>query len=111
MECILKQIKTNFGKVKKVSLLLNKNALLMLYNSLIKHHLTYCISFWYFRNTAIIYKFQCSVNKFIQLIFNSNYRTDVTHIIKKKAVAILPSTAIYPQRLFCHELFVIGQSK
>ena len=27
------------------------------------------------------------------------------------AVAILPSTAIYPQRLFCHELFVIGQSK
>ena len=26
-----------------------------------------------------------------------------------KAVAILPSTAIYPQRLFCRELFVIGQ--
>ena len=26
----------------------------------------------------------------------------------KMAVAILPSTAIYPQRLFCHELFVIG---
>ena len=29
---------------------------------------------------------------------------------KEKAVAILPSTAIYPQRLFCRELFVIGQS-
>ena len=27
-----------------------------------------------------------------------------------KAVAILPLTAIYPQRLFCCELFVIGQS-
>ena len=26
------------------------------------------------------------------------------------AVAILPSMAIYPQKLFCHELFVIGQS-
>ena len=26
-----------------------------------------------------------------------------------KAVAILPSTAIYPERLFCRELFVIGQ--
>ena len=24
---------------------------------------------------------------------------------------ILPSTAIYPQRLFCRELFAIGQSK
>ena len=30
--------------------------------------------------------------------------------VNKKAVAILPSTAIYPQRLFCRELFVIGQS-
>ena len=29
----------------------------------------------------------------------------------KMAVAILPSMAIYPQRLFCCELFVIGQSK
>ena len=28
-----------------------------------------------------------------------------------KAVAMLPSMAIYPQRLFCHELFVIGQPK
>ena len=27
------------------------------------------------------------------------------------AVAILPLTAIYPQRLFYRELFVIGQSK
>ena len=32
-------------------------------------------------------------------------------IDNRKAVAILPSTAIYPQRLFCRELFVIGQSK
>ena len=30
---------------------------------------------------------------------------------KLLAVAILPSTAIHPQRLFCRELFVIGQSK
>ena len=29
---------------------------------------------------------------------------------KYLAVAILLSTAIYPQRLFCCELFVIGQS-
>ena len=28
----------------------------------------------------------------------------------KMAVAILPLTAIYPQKLFCRELFVIGQS-
>ena len=31
-------------------------------------------------------------------------------MLKSKAVAILPSMAIYRQRLFCCELFVIGQS-
>ena len=31
-------------------------------------------------------------------------------INKKLAVAILPSMAVYPQRLFIRELFVIGQS-
>ena len=30
-------------------------------------------------------------------------------LVNIKAVAILPLTAICPQRLFCHELFVIGQ--
>ena len=32
-------------------------------------------------------------------------------VLKGKAVAILLSSAIYPQRLFCRELFVIGQFK
>ena len=65
MECILKQIRINFGRVRKVSSLLNKKALMMLYNSLIKSYLTYCISSWYFGNTTRIHKLQCSVNKFI----------------------------------------------
>ena len=39
------------------------------------------------------------------------FRTLLVKLNKNcKAVAILPSTAIYPQRLFCRELFVIGQS-
>ena len=37
--------------------------------------------------------------------------TDKKPEVLNMAVAILPSTAIYPQRLFCRELFVIGQSK
>ena len=43
MECVLKRIRINHGRVRKVSSLLNKEALMMLYNSLIKSYLTYCI--------------------------------------------------------------------
>ena len=56
MECILKHIRINFGRVRKVSSLLNKKTLMMLYNSLIKSYLTYCISSWYFGNTTMIHK-------------------------------------------------------
>ena len=43
------------------------------------------------------------------LFSNSSQTKTYAHQSKFKAVAILPSTAIYPQRLFCRELFVIGQ--
>ena len=86
MECILKQIRINFGRVRKVSLLLNKKALMMLSNSLIKCYLTYCISSWYFGNTTMIHKLQCSVNKFIRLIFNLNYRTSVNYTMKENEI-------------------------
>ena len=72
MECILKQIRINFGRVRKVSSLLNKKALMMLYNSLIKSFFSDCIYSWCFGNTTMIYKLQCSVNKFTRLIFNLN---------------------------------------
>ena len=45
------------------------------------------------------------LTKFKQKIFQTIYVR-----IKHWAVAILPSTAFYPQRLLCCELFVIGQS-
>ena len=41
------------------------------------------------------------------LSFLEKYLTDMHKCL---AVAILLPTAIYPQRLFCRELFVIGQS-
>ena len=82
MECIFEHIRINFGIVRKVSSLTNKNALMMLYNPLIKSYLTYFISSWYFGNITMIHKLQCNVNKFIQII-NLNYRTSVTSITKK----------------------------
>ena len=86
MKCILKQIRINFGRLRKVSLLLNKKALMLLYNSLIKSYLTYCISSWYFGNTTMIHKLLCSVNKVVRSIFNLNYRTSVTYIIKENKI-------------------------
>ena len=44
------------------------------------------------------------MQKILQTNSSNNFDLNI------KAVAILPSTAIYPQRLFCCELFVIGQS-
>ena len=67
----------------------NKNALMILYNSLIKSYLTYCISSWYFGNTTTIHKLQCSVNKFIRLIFNLNYRASVTYIMKENYIMLI----------------------
>ena len=81
MKCFLKQIKINFGIVKKVSWLLSKNALMMLYNSLTKSCHIFCISSWYLGNTTMIHKLRCSVKKLIRSIFNLNYRTSVTYIL------------------------------
>ena len=86
MECVLKQIRINFGRVRKVPSLLSKNVLMMLYNSLIKSYLTYGVSSWYFGNTTMIHKLQCSVNKFFLLIFNLNYKTSVTKAIKENEI-------------------------
>ena len=58
----------------------------MLYNSPIKSYLTYCISSWYFGNTTLIHKLQCSVNKFIRLIFNLNYRKSVTYTTNENEI-------------------------
>ena len=56
MEYVLKQIRINFEIVRKVFSFLNKNAQTMLYNSLIKSCLTYCIFCGYFENATIIHK-------------------------------------------------------
>ena len=49
--------------------------------------------------------------KLANLVTKDDFNNFTTIIEQKiKALAILPSTTIYPQRLFCCELFVIGQS-
>ena len=60
MECISKQMRINFVGVRTVSSLVNKKALMMLYNSLIENFLTHCISSLYFKNTIVLHKLQCT---------------------------------------------------
>ena len=49
-------------------------------------------------------------NSEAKLVLKKMLKIERKNYSKFKAAAILPSTAIYPQRLFCRELFVIGQS-
>ena len=54
----------------------------LLYPSLVKSHILYCITSWCFGNETMINKFQCAVNKLMCSIFNVSKRQTVSHIIK-----------------------------
>ena len=89
MESVMQKIRINLGAVKKISCLLNQKSLMMLYDSLIKSHLSYCISSWCFGNKTLIQKIQCSVNKFIRLIFGLHYKSSVKNIMKENNIMSL----------------------
>ena len=54
------------------------------------------------------YNFQPNIESKLHFYDIQNFRIVLPYLSPE--VAILPSTVIYPQRLFCCELFVIGQS-
>ena len=76
MKCILKQLRINLGRVRKVSFKQKKRWC----------YFTCCISSWHFGNTTMLHKLRCSVNKFIQLIFNLNYRASVIYVMKENEI-------------------------
>ena len=101
--------RTDYNKLwksKKVSSLLNKKAIMMLYNSLIISYLTYCISSWYFGNTALINKLQCSVNKFIRLIYKLIYGASVIYIMKKTKQCQLKSYLNLRLQTLCIDILI-----
>ena len=69
--------------------LLNRKTLLILYHTLVKSHISYCITSWCFGNTTIINKLQCTVNKLMRFIFNLVKRQTFSYVMKDNNLLII----------------------
>ena len=86
MEALLKKIQITCSIVNKVRNHLSQRILLLLYNSMIKSHLQYCIVTWCNGNKTMIKHLQTAVNKFIRIIFGLNARDSVKDVMQKHSI-------------------------
>ena len=70
----------------KIGPYLSKNALLIIYHSLIMSQIRYCITNWCFRNITWTKKLQKICNKFLKLTFGIYYKDDITPTMHKKKI-------------------------
>ena len=84
MEYLLKKIRSSIYCIKKIKPFLDRKALLLLYHTLVKSHIVYCIISWCFGNETMINKLQCAVNKLMRstCIFNVGKRQTVSYVMK-----------------------------
>ena len=64
--------------VMKIRPCLSKNALLIIYHSLIMSQIRYCITNWSFGNVTWIKKLQKICSRFLKLTFGIYYKNDIT---------------------------------
>ena len=86
MEYLLKKIRSNIYGIKKIKPFLDQKTLLLLYHTLIKSHILYCITSWCFGNETMINKLQCPVNKLMRSIFNVGKRQTVSYVMKDNSL-------------------------
>lgn len=104
MELLLHKINIISGVVSKIKHYLTKEALLMLYNSLIKSHLQYCIMTWCFGNKTLVKKLQRAANKFIRLVFGLKYRDSVGNVMKHSSILTIEQILHLETAIFMHKL-------
>ena len=80
---LLTKLRCGYGVVCKIKPLLNKAALLHLYNSLINSHLQYCITNWCFGSKTLCNKLQLISNKFLKMVFGVKVDLDLYHHMVK----------------------------
>ena len=78
----LKKIRNSLCVVTKLKNYLNHDALLILYHSLVLSHIMYCNTIWCHANKTIVDKLQRTANRFLRMVFNTNYRDSVGNIMK-----------------------------
>ena len=86
MEVLLSKIRIPCSIVHKIRNHLSQRILLLLYNSMIKSLLRYCIMTWCNGNKTMVKKLQSSVNKFIRLMFKLNYRDSVKTLMQQYGI-------------------------
>ena len=86
MEALLKKIRITCSVVNKIRNHPSQRILLLLYNSMIKSHLQYCIMTWCNENKMMIKHLQTAVNKFIRIIFGLNARDSVKDVMRKHSI-------------------------
>ena len=82
MEYLLKKIRSSIYCIKEIKPFLDRKTLLLLYYTLVKSHILYCITLWCFGNETIINKLQCAVKKLMRSIFNVGKRQMVSYVMK-----------------------------
>ena len=82
MEYLLKNIRSSIYCIKKIKPFLDHKTLLLLYHTLVKSHILYCITSWCFGNETMINKLQCAVNKLMRSIFNVGKRQTMSYVMK-----------------------------
>ena len=86
MELLLQKIRINTAVVRRIQHYLNQEILLLLYNSMVKSHLQYCILTWCNGNKTLQQTLQRAANKFIRLIFKLNYRERVKNTMQQNHI-------------------------
>ena len=86
MEALLKKIRITCSVVNKIRKHPSRRILLLLYNSMIKSHLQYCIMTWCNGNKTKIKHLNTAVNKFIKILFGLNARDSVKDVMQKHTI-------------------------
>ena len=77
------KLRATLGAVIRVKPFLNKNALLVIYHSLMLSHIRYCITNWFHGNLAIVSQLQNICNKFIRLSFGLASEDDILPFMRR----------------------------
>ena len=103
VEALLSKIRIKGSIVYKIRNHLSQRILLLLYNSMIKSLLQYCIMTWCNGKKTIITKLQSSVNKFIRLIFKLNYRDCVKTLMQQYSLLTIHQLEELETASFMHK--------
>ena len=78
------KLRATLGAVIRVKPFLNKNALLVIYHSLLlRQHIRYCITNWFHGNLAIVSQLQNICYKFIRLSFSLASEDDILPFMRR----------------------------